>query len=66
MLTPFVASSQKIAVGTGMIVVLLDQLDLKLAGKAQCERKARGRRWLSAVTVICRDEITQQKERPDT
>jgi len=64
-LTPFVAGQQKIPVSTGTVVVLLDQLNLKLPRIAECERKAWCRRRFASVTVINRNEIPDEKKGTD-
>src|SRR5262245_50569618 len=65
MLTPFVAGKQKIPVGTRMVVVLLDQLNLKLPRIAECERQMRGRCGFPTVAVINRHAIPEEKKGTD-
>jgi hypothetical protein len=66
MLTSFVAGQQKIPVGTGMIVVLLDQLNLKFSRIAECEREAWCRRRFPTVAIINRNEIPEEKKGTDS
>ena len=65
MLTSFVAGQQKIPVGTGTVVVLLDQLNLKLPRIAECEREARCRHRFPTVAILNRNEIPEEKKGTD-
>jgi hypothetical protein len=66
MLEAFLTAQQAIAPCAGLIVMLLDQFDLQIAGVSECDAHTRCWRWVPVILEALGHEASTNEERPDT